>query len=564
MVREDEGLLSEGEELIISVGEIINADSQFQGQDQNIPRIYTKPFCVYKGLVMALDRMPSSAPSEENGKKTEDPAPKRDELLLSVGQMINEDAAKIHAAARGSVQLPAPSIFKVPNKLRKLKESAYTPRAVSIGPLHKDDEHLLKVIEEHKKSYMHSLFRRTRRSDETVEPDVVKAANECVDAMLGIVDRARASYAASHRLCDDDEVKFAEMLLLDGCFVLELLYKCKEEEFGGDPIFSNLLFHLDIIHDLVLLENQIPLFVLEELFECTLKRIKGYPSSLTDLVLHFFKTLNIFEDIEMKKKDTTTSDCHILGLLHSCYRPSSAPQENNNEYQHINKHSATELDRAGVNFVAYSPKKNSVTGMGDDYLDLKFNTSCWFDWLCGTRANSEIPTYCVYDPSRSRQCCCFSWFCQLFGRSRFEIPKLGIFDTTETFLRNLIAFEQCCTDIEQRHITSYAYLMDTLIDSKEDVHLLENAGVIENNLGSSEDASDLFNNLCKEVALGKFFFFIQWKHVDDYYNRPWPRSLASLRRNYFSNPWSGISVVAALILFALTVVQTVYSVRSSS
>ncbi|KAK2999634.1 hypothetical protein RJ639_022891 [Escallonia herrerae] len=528
MVREDEGLLSEGEELIISVGDIINADSQ-------------------------------------NGRKTENPVPIRDELLLSVEQMINADAAKIHAAARGSVQLPAPSIFKVPDKLFKLKESAYTPRAVSIGPFHKDDKHLPKVMEEHKKSYMHSLFRRTRRSDETVAADVVKAATECVDAMLGIVDRARACYAASHRLCDDDEFKFAEMLFLDGCFVLELLYKYKKEEFGGDPIFSNLLFHLDIIHDLVLLENQIPLFVLEELFECTLKRIKGInPSSLTDLVLHFFKTLNIFEDIQMKRKDTTTSDCHILGLLHSCYRPSSALQENSNEYQHINKHSATELDRAGVNFVAYSPKKNSATGMGEDYLDLNFSTSCWFDWLCGTRASSEIPTYCVFDPTRSRLCYCFSWFCQLFGRSRFEIPKLGIFDTTETFLRNLIAFEQCCPDIEQRHITSYAYLMDTLIDSAEDVHLLENARVIENNLGSSEDASDLFNNLCKEVALGKFFFFSQWKQVDDYYNRPWPRSLASLRRNYFSNPWSGISVIAALILFALTVVQTVYSIRSST
>ncbi|KAK3005401.1 hypothetical protein RJ639_016934 [Escallonia herrerae] len=71
--------------------------------------------------------------------------------------------------------------------------------------------------------------------------------------------------------------------------------------------------------------------------------------------------------------------------------------------------------------------------------------------------------------------------------------------------------------------------MDTLIDSEEDVNLLADAGVIENNLGASEDASKLFNNLCKEVVLGKFFFFNQWKHVDDYYNHPWRRSLALLR-----------------------------------
>ncbi|KAK2996884.1 hypothetical protein RJ639_026306 [Escallonia herrerae] len=599
MVREDERLLSEGEELIVSVGELINADSQSQRQDQNIPRIYTKPFCMYKGLVMALDRIPSSAPSEENGKKNEDPVPERDELLLSVEQMIKKDAARIHAAkiraaARGSDQLPAPCIFKVPDKLRELKASAYAPRVVSIGPLHKDDKHLRKDMARHKKSYMHSLFRRTSRSDEAAEADVVKeaaeadavekAANECVDAILGMVDEARACYEPSHELCDDDDdVKFAEMLILDGCFVLELLYKKKEREFNGDPIFSNVLVHLDIIHDLVLLENQIPFFVLEKLFDCTLKGINGNssrqdPPSLTNLILDFFETLNIFEDSPMKKNDITTSDSHILGLLYNCYRPSD-PQENNNEYHDICKHSAAELDRAGVNFVAYSPETNSVNGMREDYLDLKFNTSCCFDWLCGTRApsdqetnsvnairdirSSDIP-YSVLDPTRSRRCCRFSWFCQLFGRSRFEIPKLFIFDTTETFLRNLIAFEQCYHDIGPRHITSYAYLMDTLIDSKEDVHLLEDAGVIKNNLGASEDASDLFNNLCKEVVLDDILFFSQWKQVDDYYNRPWPRSLASLRRNYFSNPWSGISVIAALILFALTVVQTVYSIRSST
>ncbi|KAK2974715.1 hypothetical protein RJ640_007142 [Escallonia rubra] len=514
-------------------------------------------------LLRARDRMPSSAPN----KKNEDPVIKG-ALLSSVEKMI-DDAKKL----RGSVQPSAPCIFKVPDKLRELKASAYTPRVVSIGPLHKDDEHLRKDMEGHKKSYMHSLFLRARSSDETVEADVKKVANDCVDAMLGIVDRARACYDASHGLCDKDDVEFAKMLTLDGCFLLELLYKYKKKEFGGDPIFSNVLQLLDIKHDLVLLENQIPFSVLEVLFECTLKQIEGNPSSLTDLVLNFFESLNIVKDIQMKEKHTPTINRHILGLLHTCYRPSSAQQENNNPRDqppsaqlenNIIKHSATELDRAGVNFVAYRRKKTSVTGVGEDYLDLEFNTSCCFDWLCRTRAPSEIPTYRVYDSTRSRRCCCFSWFCQQFGRSRFGIPKLCIFDDTETFLRNLIAFEQCCPDIEQRHITSYAYLMDTLINTKEDVDLLADAGVIENNLGASEDASDLFNNLCKEVDLGKFFFFSQWKRVDDYYKRPWPRYLASLRRNYFSNPWSGISVIVALILFALTVVQTAYSVHSST
>ncbi|KAK2993738.1 hypothetical protein RJ640_018359 [Escallonia rubra] len=418
------------------------------------PKIYYE-ICRDGELVVERERMPSSAPSKENGKENEDPVSDRNRLLGSVREMINE----VHADPTGSDQPPATCIFKVPDELRELKASAYTPRVVSLGPLHKDDKHLHKGIG-HKKRYMHSLFLRSRSTDEAVEADKVKTENICVDAMLEMVDVARACYDASHGLCEDDDVKFAEMLILDGCFLLELFYKFKQLEF------------------------------------CDERQTWSF------------------------------------------------------------KRSATDLDRAGVNFVACRPEKS--LDEEDGYLGVKFKTSCWFDWLCGTSAPSEIPTYL------SHLCCCFSWFCQTFGRHRFEIPKLCIFYDNETLFRNLFAFEQCCPYIERRYITSYAYLMDTLINTKEDIELLEDAGVIDNGLRSSEDASDLFNNLCKEVTLVDFFFLRQWKQVDDYCKRRWPRRLALLRRSYFGNPWSGISVIAALILFALTVVQTVYSIRSSA
>ncbi|KAK3005403.1 hypothetical protein RJ639_016936 [Escallonia herrerae] len=280
-------------------------------------------------------RMPSSVPN----KKNEGPAHKRDRLFHSIHKLI-DDGKKIHDELRGSVQPSAPCIFKVPDKLRELKASAYTPHVVSIGPLHKHDEHLREDMEGHKKSYMHSLFKRTTADD---------LATESVNAMLGIVDRARACYDKSTQgLCDEDDVKFAEMLILEGCFLLELLYKYKRRESPGDPIFNNVLLQLDIKHDLVLLENQIPFSVLEVLFECTLKRIEGNSTSLTDMVPDFFESLNIVKDIQTKAKDTPASNRHILDLLHSHYRPSSAQQDNNRKNERIIKHSATELDRAGV------------------------------------------------------------------------------------------------------------------------------------------------------------------------------------------------------------------------
>ncbi|KAK2993510.1 hypothetical protein RJ640_028508, partial [Escallonia rubra] len=260
---------------------------------------------------------------------------------------------------------------------------------------------------------------------------------------------------------------------------------------------------------------------------------------------------------------------HILGLLRKCYLPRIAAKEVDPESgkevdpntessrdsgvvkdsateldSAVVRHSATELDRTGVTFVA---------GKGEN-LDVKFITSCWLPWLCGT--------CCIYDSGSSWFFRLFSRIYLFFGRTQLEIPRLCMYESTEPFLRNIIALEQCSPRVGL-HFTSYAYLMDTLVNTKEDVELLESAGVLENNLGASEDASSLFNNLCKEVAMRNFLYLSQWKQVEEYFNLWWPRSLALLRRNYFSSPWAGIAVIAAFVLFLLTVVQTVYTIRSS-
>ncbi|XP_028105268.1 uncharacterized protein LOC114304303 isoform X2 [Camellia sinensis] len=202
--------------------------------------------------------------------------------------------------------------------------------------------------------------------------------------------------------------------------------------------------------------------------------------------------------------------CFILELLYSCFRrifPNNAPKPS-----HFS-HRASDLDCAGVKFEP------------DTGVDFK-------------EASGLL------------------WWC---SPAKFKIPPLSIYDSTEPLLRNLIAFEQCCPSIERRHITSYAFLMDSLIDSAADVELLEKNNIINNCLGASEDASVLFNNICKDVVLEEFDFEKPRNDAESHCRRLWPRFIASLKRDYFSNPWSVIAVVAAFILFALAVVQAVYS-----
>ncbi|GFY82347.1 hypothetical protein Acr_02g0005870 [Actinidia rufa] len=87
---------------------------------------------------------------------------------------------------------------------------------------------------------------------------------------------------------------------------------------------------------------------------------------------------------------------------------------------------------------------------------------------------------------------------RVLDKARFEIPTWSLSNSTEPFLRNLIAFEQCFPGVSC-YFTSYAFLMDMLVNFAKDVEVLQKAGIIENYLGADQDASDLFNKLSKEV-----------------------------------------------------------------
>ncbi|KAI7997416.1 putative UPF0481 protein [Camellia lanceoleosa] len=84
-----------------------------------------------------------------------------------------------------------------------------------------------------------------------------------------------------------------------------------------------------------------------------------------------------------------------------------------------------------------------------------------------------------------------------FEHSHFKIPKFRVIDSTETFFRNIIAYEQHSSNDEPKYFTDYTSFMDQLINYKEDVTQLRRHEVLENWLGNDEDVALMFNNLGK-------------------------------------------------------------------
>ncbi|KAF5941374.1 hypothetical protein HYC85_022541 [Camellia sinensis] len=484
--------------------------------------------------------------------------------------LYNNVSSKLKAIHQTNKDLSIPCIYKVSKELRKLNKSAYNPCVVSIGPIHnkndddvdKEEQHL-KEMEHIKVVYTKELLCRIAGTSASPEDERhwKDALMKCSTAMLDSEARALNCYAENLKPIIEKKIhqhRLAEMLLIDGCFILELLYRSYlnigKSISQGEPILGNSMIMSDIRHDLLLLENQLPFFILKELFSKTIKNIRDHPwsscPSLTQFVLSFFgnmmnvKMIVKNDDIQSTTINPENDNCfHILHLLHSFYlskphNSESEPPENDNCCHILHllpsfclskppdddsglphySHRASDLNRAGVKF-----KRRDGKGQ----FDVNFEEASGLLWWCDS--------------------------------AKFEIPPLSIDDFTEPLLRNLIAFEQCCYDIKGRHYSSYAFLMDSLINSAADIELLEEAGIITNNLGASEEASVLFNNICKYIELEKFDFLKPRNDAENHCKRLWPKFLTSLKRDYFYNPWSVIAVVAAFILFALAVVQTVYA-----
>ncbi|OAY75235.1 UPF0481 protein [Ananas comosus] len=221
------------------------------------------------------------------------------------------------------------TFFRVPALIRERNKELYEPRMVAIGPYGRRDEPSLRETEWLKQRYLQSF--RSRSGD---------SRNNYYKAKIRELEpKARRCYFEPVKL---NAKKFVEILLLDGCFILEFLIKWYQGNKDG-------LFAADwslplIRDDLLLLENQIPLFVLDELFELVTPTLDSeIPSTLMELLVKFLESINLEspeEDIESTEEEVQGNHDrrlrvpreakdfgHLLHLYYHCYvtKPQTNP-----------------------------------------------------------------------------------------------------------------------------------------------------------------------------------------------------------------------------------------------
>ncbi|XVF06363.1 hypothetical protein REPUB_Repub06bG0041700 [Reevesia pubescens] len=397
------------------------------------------------------------------------------------------------------------SIPKVPHQLRQVNERAYTPRLISIGPYHRGRSDL-HAMEFHKVCYLRKLLQRE------ADPNNGLRKLEAISIVMEI--QARDSYEENPVNMTSEE--FVAMMVLDGCFVVELIRKFMYPELiERDDVLFKQNPNLPIIaQDLLLLENQLPFFLLDKLFQETKGNQTDQLHSFTYMALYFFSGIIEWPGkIHSEDHLFTANIRHLLGLVHDSFFCSPERIESNEPRVATRTfmRSTTELVELGIRF-----KKIK----GSSLFDIKFEKGILY------------------------------------------IPTLIVNHDTERIFRNLIAYEQF--NQGSSIVSYYTRLMDCLINYDSDVVILSEYEIIDNRLGSNDAVANMFNKLNDYVylSMADYYYSGIFDSVNKHYRGRWNKWKLKLKAKYSHTPWDWIlvSIIAATILLLLTLAQTIYSV----
>ncbi len=393
---------------------------------------------------------------------------------------------------------PKCCIYKVPQMLRKVNQDAYTPMLISIGPFHHGHRNLRKM-EKLKVRYFEEAISRTKKSDKDLAKFIQE--NEVI---------IRQCYSEIIPISSES---FVQMILLDSIFIIEHLWRtkqtwpkscvsndtsyshkcewkmgscvfaCQKEQGSPNDRGSQEKEYLypwlsyNILQDLILLENQIPFFVLEELYNSSYRDLsddqnkgcKDEDKSFLHLVIHYF--LYFWQDSGLCcKKILSDKDKKQVRHFTDLLRYFLLPSERKCGKSIKRLPCATKLAEAGVEFREAKDKP---------LLDIQFHKNGLLEYF---------------------PCLNLSWLLSCFPCFKClekiqPVLKLRAFivgDATERVIRNLMALEQYHYPREA-YICNYIVLLDHLINTVEDVDLLVEKKVIVNWLGSNKIVANLIN-----------------------------------------------------------------------
>lgn len=137
------------------------------------------------------------------------------------------------------------SIYRIPEHIKKVNPNAFKPQVVSFGPYHHREPHLL-PMEKIKHLFLYDFESNCKLSIE-----------DMVNEVWDMLEDLQRSYDKLDDVWKTKPAKFLELMILDGCLFMQVLLK---------PSSLWMLSLEDVVRDMLLLENQLPMKLLDKLY----------------------------------------------------------------------------------------------------------------------------------------------------------------------------------------------------------------------------------------------------------------------------------------------------------
>ncbi|XP_039118327.1 putative UPF0481 protein At3g02645 [Dioscorea cayenensis subsp. rotundata] len=509
------------------------------------------------------------------------------------------------------------SVFSVPNSLVLSKPEAYIPQLFAVGPYHHWDPHLYEM-----ERYKLATARRTQRKLHGIN------LQQLVDYFTINEFMIRAYY---HRYLEFRGETLAWMMAIDASFLLEFL-RCfsstiEDKSFTKVPSMSHMvdskkikLAYNLILKDVVMLENQVPLFLLRKIIHFQFSSEEEADAELSNMLIGFVKEISPFKVSEESSPKDVLGHAHLLELLYYVIVPRI------NEHQDSTKE-IIDNDQSGKADMCDSDKKsngcvNNFFGVVWSSVAKKKGLTYNFvkKVLIGKPIKflikgpwsiiSKLPVVSVFKGSIESMFCGksvekekddddstshnkpplveeilvpsvkelvragvkFARTNQDITSIRFDaktgifyLPEVTLDCNTEVLLRNLVTYESSVVS-EHLVFTRYTELINGIIDTEEDVKILRECKVIRNRMKSDAEVADLWNEMRRSVRLTKVAFIDKaLEDVNKYYGRSSNVKMNKFMETYVLGSWKMLTLLAAMFLLFLSCVEafcSVYTCRS--
>ncbi|XP_030962886.1 putative UPF0481 protein At3g02645 isoform X1 [Quercus lobata] len=438
---------------------------------------------------------------------------------------------------------------KVPLRLRKSKGSNdyFDPVVISFGLYHHGkrelqeidpikDEAMLKFIKESGKPFP-EFFGKVRKMNHLTRVCYVDCSEE--------------------KYCDDC---FALIMLRDGClisYLLDMVVDKKSDKLL--ELFVNrggLLGYNSVVRDMALLENQIPLAVLELLMSLRYNNKKVVPKKIKQFIYFAFLGIVVPEDKDEEPQEEVPEDMNgepQAQCLLECIQKEFSKVVNGKKEPSLCFNFVSSCKTCLWNPLANTSKNEP--GLPDfcplyrSLSELKVK-GIHFKPIDSSHSLKKRKSFSVLDIE----------FIPGFFYSLLKLPPLILSRGSVILWNNLIAFEwspACKTDAI---LTSYICFMNALIANPDDVKELRSKRILLNVAGSDEEMFKFFKEIAP-VGIQDVSIYKNVRHDIEKHCRSKIRTWAAeITYKYFRNPWSALGLFAAVAVVVLSFVQTYFTI----